>query len=95
MVYVQISQLMDTVVVSVCASAVSFLKKITFDLSLGFMTIIGENTVHQILKSGLSENRTLAGLQDVFMLLENTIHLRVDCARIHLFLWDGSGWFLG
>lgn len=78
MVYVQISQLMDTVVVSVCASAVSFfffLKKITFDLPLGFMTIIGGNTVRQILKSGLSENRALAGMQDVFMLLENIIHL--------------------
>lgn len=54
MVYVQISQLMDTVVVSVCASTVSLKKKITFDLSLGFMIIIGGNTVHQILKSGLS-----------------------------------------
>lgn len=67
----------------------------TFDLSLGFIIIIGGNTVHQILKSGLSENRALTGMQDVFMLLENAIHLRVDNARIHLFLWDGSGWFLG
>lgn len=72
-----------------------FKKKITFDLSLGFMIIIGGNMVHQILKSGLSEKRALAGMQDVFMLLENAIHLRVDYARIHLFLWDGSGWFLG
>lgn len=39
------------------------------------MTIIGGNTVRQILKSGLSENRALAGMQDVFMLLENIIHL--------------------
>lgn len=58
----------------------------TFDLSLGFIIIIGGNTVHQILKSGLSENRALTGMQDVFMLLENAIHLRVDNARIHLFL---------
>lgn len=59
------------------------------------MTIIGGNTVHQILKSELSEKRALAGMPDVFMLLENAVYLRVDYARIHLFLWDGSGRFLG